>query len=220
MNIKKYLYISIFFILLISCYNQTIILNSDKNSGKMIIKYNLDDDYFQLVSIATENLFIEEDNKFDPLILIDEDLFKETFKETEYIKLRSVKIDTSNGYNGNIIIEFSDLEKTLEALPRGLLNLTLKKENSNITITQILDFKKMDPDEIFKNFVLQQKEDDINFYNRLIKEAKFTFIIKTLTPIKYTEGVMLSKDKKQAKYTFMINDFINSNKILKFIISL
>ena len=220
MNIKKYLYISIFFILLISCYNQTIILNSDKNSGKMIIKYNLDDDYFQLVSIATENLFIEEDNKFDPLILIDEDLFKDTFKETEYIKLRSVKIDTSNGYNGNIIIEFSDLEKTLEALPRGLLNLTLKKENSNITITQILDFKKMDPDEIFKNFVLQQKEEEINFYNRLIKEAKFTFIIKTLTPIKYTEGVMLSKDKKQAKYTFMINDFINSNKILKFIISL
>ena len=220
MNIKKLLYIFIFIVSLVSCYNHTIILNSDKNSGKMIIEYYLDDDYFQLVSIATENLLIDGNNKFDPLVLIDEDLFKETFKDTEYVKLKSVKIDTSNGYNGNIVIEFTDLEKILETLPSGLLNLTLKKENGDITLTQILDFKKMDPDEVFKNFVLQQKEDDINFYNRLTKEAKFSFLIKTMTPIKYTEGVTLSKDKKQAKYTFTVNDFINSNKALKFVISL
>ena len=220
MDVKKFLLLFLFFIVLISCYNHTLILNSDKNSGKMIIEYNLDDDYFQLISIATENLFIEENNKFDPLILIDEDLFKETFKDTEYVKLKSIKIDTSNGYKGNIVIEFSDLQKILETLPSGLLNLTLKKENDNITLTQILDFKKMDPDEIFKNFVLQQKEDDIDFYNRLTKEAKFKFIIKTITPIKYSEGVILSKDKKQAMYNFTINDFINNNKVLKFVISL
>jgi hypothetical protein len=220
MSFKKFLYVFIFIILLVSCYKQTIILNPDKNSGKMIIEYNLDDDYFQLVSIAAENILIDSNNKFDPLILIDKDLFKETFKDTENIKLKSVNIDTSNGYKGNIVIEFNDLEKILASLPAGLVNLTLKKESNNITLTQILDFKKMDPDEIFKNFVLQQKEDDINFYNRLTKEAKFTFIIKTMTPIKYTEGVGLSKDKKQAIYTFTVNDFINSSKILKFIISL
>ena len=220
MKVVKILLVLTIFIALLSCYNHTIILNSDKNSGKMIIEYNLDDDYFQLISIATENLFIEENNKFDPLILIDEDLFKETFKNTEYVKLKSIKIDTSNGYKGNIVIEFTDLQKILDTLPSGLLNLTLKQEDDNITLTQILDFKKMDPDEIFKNFVMQQKEDDIDFYNRLTKEAKFKFVIKTMTPIKYSEGVLLSKDKKQATYNFTINDFINNNKILKFVISL
>ncbi len=220
MKLKMFTGIIIFFIILTSCYNQTIILNSDKNSGKIVIDYNLDDDYFQLLSIASENIFIEGEKKFDPLTLIDASLFKETFKDTEYVKLKSIKIDTSKGYKGNIVIEFKDLQKIIETMPAGLTNLTLKKENGTSTVTQILDFKKMDPDGIFKNFVLQQKEDDINFYNRLTKEAKFSFVIKTMTPIKYIEGVMLSKDKKQASYTFMINDLINNGKILKFVISL
>ena len=155
MNIKMLaIFCFIIVIALMSCYNHTIILNPDKNSGKMIIEYNLDDDYFQLVSIAAENIVVEGEDRFDPLILIDESLFKETFKETEYVKLKSVKIDTSNGYKGNIVIEFKDLEKILASLPSGLTNLTLKKEKNIVTLTQLLDFKKMDPDEIFKSFVL------------------------------------------------------------------
>ncbi len=220
MKVIRFLFIIFIFIVSLSCYNHTIILNPDKNSGKMIIEYNIDDDYFQLISIAAENINVENSKKFDPLILIDEEFFKETFKETEYVKLKSVKIDTANGYKGTIVIEFKDLKKILESLPAGLANLSLKKENDNVTLTQILDFKKMDPDGIFKSFVLQQKEDDINFYNRLTKQAKFTFRIKTATPIKHTEGVILSKDKKEVIYTFMINDFINNGKVLKFVITL
>lgn len=220
MKYKMFISIITFIVILTSCYNQTIILNSDKNSGKIVIDYNLDDDYFQLLSIASENIFIENEKKLDPLILLDANLFKETFKNTEYVKLKSIKIDTSNGYKGNIVIEFTDLQKIIDTMPAGLTNLTFKKDQGVITVTQILDFKKMDPDNIFKNFVLQQKEDDLDFYNRLTKQAKFFFAIRSVAPIKYTEGVIISKDKKQASYSFMINDLINNGKILKFIISL
>ena len=53
--IKKIITIFAIMFLLISCYSHKIILNADKKSGKMIIEYNLNDDYFQLLSIAIEN---------------------------------------------------------------------------------------------------------------------------------------------------------------------
>ncbi|MCK4796512.1 MAG: hypothetical protein KAT05_03980 [Spirochaetes bacterium] len=219
--VKKIIIIFGIMLLLISCYSHKIILNADKKSGKMIIEYNLNDDYFQLLSIAVDNFANESENPFDPIILIDEELFKQSFIESKEIKLKSVNIDTTNGYKGKIVIEFYDFEKILSQMPEGLINLNIKRKKNSLTLSQELNFNKMDPDEIFKNFILQQKEDDINFYNQLTKEAKFNFTIITAWPMKYTEGVILSHDKKQAKYSFKINDLINSNKkILKFLISL
>ena len=60
---KKILMFIILIFLLISCYSHKIILNQDKNSGEMIIEYYLDDDYFQLLSIAMENVTKKNEEK-------------------------------------------------------------------------------------------------------------------------------------------------------------
>ena len=76
--IKKIITIFAIMFLLISCYSHKIILNADKKSGKMIIEYNLNDDYFQLLSIAIENFANnDEEDQFDPTILIDAELLSE-----------------------------------------------------------------------------------------------------------------------------------------------
>lgn len=222
---KKILLYILFLPLLISCYSQKIYLNADKKSGKMTIEYNLDDDFFQLLSIALENFSTDDDNYIDPTILLDEELFKEYFKENmgdiREIKLKKVSIDLTNGYKGYIEIDFFNLEKLMDRIPQGMTNLLIEKKGYELTISQIIDMKKMDPDNIFKDFIIQQKEDDLNFYNKLTQKAKFDFILSTALPIKKTEGVELSANKKTASYSFKINDLINNDgKILKFLITL
>ncbi len=221
-KIKAASILFLFILLLTSCYTHKIILNPDNNSGTMTMEYTLDDDYFQLLSIALDNFGSENDEMIDPTSLIDADLFKKSFKESNEIKLKSINIQTNNNiYKGKIVIEFNNLEKLIEKIPKGIMNFTVKKENGKTTFSQELEYKKMDPDGIFKEFVMKQKEDDINLYNKLTKEAKFKFIIITSKPIKYSEGVILSSDKKTAEYNFKVNDiFDTENKKLKFIISL
>lgn len=206
---------------LFSCYTHKIVLNSDNNSGTMIIEYQLDDDYFQLLSIAFSNFASDSQDKFDPVVLIDEELFRQSFKNSAYIRLKSVNINAVNGYKGKIVIDFTDLEKLLASMPKELVNLNFIKENGSITLSQSISLKKMDPDGIFKDFIHQQKEDDINFYNKLTKEAEFNFIIQSQSTIKKAEGVVISKDKKNAYYNFKLNDIIvDDNKIFNFLISL
>jgi len=219
--------ISIIFIIsffLFSCYTQRVTLNEDKKSGQVIIEYNMDDDYFQLFSIAVENFNSMNDQnqqKFDPGMLLDANQLRDYFKDNKYIKIRSINIDTTKGYKGRIVADFSDFEKLFDSIPKGVTNLTLKKDQDTITITQSLNLKEMDPDGVFKNYIMKQKEDDINYYNKLTKEAKFSFYLTTATPIKRTEGVLLSADKKNASYTFKLNDLlVNEGKPLKFLISL
>ena len=145
--IKKIVTILTLMIILVSCYTQKITLNADKKSGKIEIEYNLDDDYFQLLSIAIENFTAEDEEPFDPMILIDEDLFKQTFLElnkNKELKLKSVNINTSKGYNGKIVILFYDFEKLLNKLPKGMANLNITKIKNNITLSQVINFKKMD----------------------------------------------------------------------------
>jgi hypothetical protein len=210
--------------LLFSCYSQKVILNGDRKSGQVIVEYNLDDDYFQLFSIAVENfnsMNAQNQPKFDPGMLLDANMLRDYFKDNKYIKITSVNIDTSKGYKGKVVATFSDFEKLLDSIPKGVTNLSLKKDQETITLTQSLNLKEMDPEGVFKNYIMKQKEDDINYYNKLTKETKFSFYLITTTPIKKVEGVFLSSDKKNASYTFKLNDlFINEEKPLKFLISL
>ena len=218
--VKNMLCLILMLFLFFSCYSQKIVLNSDKNSGQMIIEYNLTDDTFQLLSFAFYE-FASEENEFDPEILIDSDLFKEAFKQTDDIKLKSINIDNSNGYKGKIVIEFKNLNKILDEIPKGLTNLQIDRKGNTLTISQTLNIKELDKEGRLKSFILEQKEDDINFYNYLTKTAKFEFTIKSSHVIKKAEGIILSKNKKEASYSFKINDIIeNENKILKFLITI
>jgi len=221
--IKKIILLIFIIFVIFSCYTHKIILNADRNSGQMIIEYTMDDDYFQLISMACLNFQSENNEQFDPTILIDEELFKKSFKNNNLLKLKSVNITmTDNGdqavYNGKIVIDFYDLNRLLNIMPKQMVNLSVKKQNNLTTLTQTIDYNKLDPDGVFKDFVMQQKEDDINLYNKLMQKTKFKFIVNSALPLKYTEGVVVSSDKKTAEYTFKINDII-SGKILKFIIS-
>jgi hypothetical protein len=228
--IKKISLLLLPLVLLFSCYTQKIVLNPDKNSGQIIINYSLTDDSFQLLSFAFFEMSANDPNagSFSPEALIDSKLFKEQFKEkeTENIKLKSVKIDTAavnniNTYKGLIVIEFNSLEKILKELPKDFSGLTVSKEGGILSLTSIINFKEMDKEGKFKKFIMDQKEDDIKFYNYLVKEAIFNFVIETAQPIKEASGIKLSNNNKRADYMFKLGDYIaDENKIMKFIIKL
>ncbi|HPO50553.1 MAG TPA: hypothetical protein PLO89_09535 [Spirochaetota bacterium] len=213
------LFLPLFF--LVSCYSHKIYLNADKKSGRMVIEYNLDNDYLSILSTALANMQSTSGDPMDPTILIDETLFKEAFKNTDDVSLKSVKIDTTNGYKGRIEVVFKDFEKSLDALPKDMMNLSILRQGNSLTVTQVMNFSKMDTQGIFVDFLNQQKEDDINLYNKLTKQASFEFEVNTASPITKSEGVNLSKDKRKALYSFKLGDMINNiNKDLKFLISL
>jgi hypothetical protein len=224
MRIFKYLFCVLIVFSFFSCYTQRISLNPDKKSGQISVEYNMDDDYFQLFSIAVDSFnskAVKAKDKFDPAILLDANAIKKYFKDNKYIKIKSVSVDTSKGYRGKIVGEFSDFERIFESIPKGVGNFSITKNDGNLTLSQLLNLKELDPENVFKNYVMKQKEDDINYYNKLTKEAKFYFYISAPTPIKKNEGVTLSGDKKEASYTFKLSDLLtNDAKTLKFLISL
>src|SRR4030042_6646660 len=190
-------------ILFFSCYTQKIVLNSDKNSGELFIEYNLTDDTFQLLSFAFYEM-ANEQNNISPEALIDVNLFKEKFQESENVKLKSIKIDNTNGYKGFIDIEFKNLEKALLEIPKEFINFSLARNGNFLQLSQTVNFKQMDKDGKFKQFIMDQKTDDIKFYNYLINDTKFNFVLETRTPILYASGVRLSNFNQKAEYTFKL----------------
>lgn len=219
--IKKIILLFSIVTILCSCYSHKIYLNSDKKSGKMVIDYELDNDYLSILSTALANMQSESSEPLDPSALIDEELFKESFKNSNEITLKSVKIDTTKGYKGHIEIAFTDFEKSLKSLPENMMNLGIIRQGSSLTVSQVMNFGKMDAEGVFIDFLNQQKEDDINLYNKLTKQASFKFEIYTNTPMTKYEGVTISKDKKKAEYSFKLLDLVNNkDKDMKFIISL
>ncbi|HOV12784.1 MAG TPA: hypothetical protein PK771_00705 [Spirochaetota bacterium] len=219
--LKKLFLLFIAVTFLVSCYSHKIYLNSDKKSGRMVIEYQLDNDYLSILSTALVNMQTATSEPIDPSILIDEKLFKESFKNTKEVTLKSVKIDTTKGYKGYVEILFTDFETSLKSMPEGMMNLSIIRNGNALTVSQILNFAKMDTEGVFTNFLEQQKEDDINLYNKLTKQASFKFEVNTSSPITKYEGVTVSKDMKKAEYSFKLLDLVNNkNKDLKFLISL
>lgn len=219
---KKIIFIlSLFFIF--SCYTQKIELNADKKSGKMTIDYYINNDYFQIISLVASNFQYDDANYIDTMILIDEVKFKENFKKYEGITLDSVSIKKvkEGEYKGKIVISFKDFEKALSLLPKTIVGLTILRNKEELTITQILDMAKIDPDNIFLGFVEDLKNDDKEFYNLLTDVAVFNFELYTKTPIKKSEGIKVEGDGKIGKYSFKIKNLLeNKNKVLKFSITL
>ncbi len=224
MKTIKLKHIVLFFgvlLLLSSCFSQKIFLNADKKSGRMVIEYTLDNDYLTILSTALANVPSEDGTTIDPEILIDEEAFKKSFKNTKDITLKSVKIDTKNGYKGNIEVSFTDFEKALATMPKDLLDITVVRNASGLQISQTVDINKIDPSGIFLGFLDQLKLDDVALYNKIVKSAPFTIEINAATPFKEVKGVTLSADKKKVSYTFTLFDLLSSkNKELKFFISL
>lgn len=205
----------------ISCYTQKIELNEDKRSGKMTIEYYLNNDYFQLISIVASNFQYDDENYIDTIILINEAKFRENFKKYEGINLDfiSIKKIREGEYTGKIVISFKDFEQALLLLPKSIAGLEIKKAKEEITINQIIQLSKMDPENIFIDFIEQLKEDDKEFYNLLTEKAVFNFEILTKTPIKKTEGIKLEKNNK-ATYSFNIKNLLeNKDNPLKFSIT-
>jgi hypothetical protein len=219
---RKIILLAILSLMLFSCYSHKIYLNSDKKSGRMVIDYSLDNDYLSVLSTALSSLQTgENEQSLDPNALIDEKIFRETFKNSKEVTLKTVKITSDKGYNGHIEITFTDFEKALKLLPAGILNITVSREGGNVSISQIINLSKIDSQGVFLDFLAQQKEDNIDFYNKLTKTAAFKFEIYTAAPMKKTEGVVLSSDGKRADYSFKLGDLLkDKNKDIKFLISL
>jgi hypothetical protein len=228
---KKFLAIlPIIAMLLFSCYSQKIYLNQDKKSGKMVIDYTMDNDYLSILSTALVNFQSSSSNgkiqKITPNALIDQKIFKDTFKDSEDVKLKTVSIKTStvnkkSFYQGHIEVTFSDFEKALKMLPEGLLNITVSRDNDKITINQIINMSKMDPKNVFLNFLEEEKEVEPEIYNKLTKEAVFNFYFETKSSINKVEGgSLIGNNKNNVLYKFSINDLLkNKDKDMKFLIS-
>ena len=224
---SKILLILSFVFCLSSCFNMKIDLNFDKKSGKLTMEYDVNDEYFQLLSIVMSNVQLGEDVFFDPFVLLDEQQFKSFFnglpKESlSDITLFSVSIkrnQTTGYYKGKIVFLFKDFEKCMAMIPQGVAGLTFTKDNGTYTIGQTVDMKKMDAENMLGEFINTLKEDDEDFYKLLTEKAEFNFAVQLRSKIRKSEGVHIGKDGMSASYGFKINDLLaTADKPLQFMI--
>ena len=222
MKLKNIIIFFVALFLLSSCFSQKVFLNGDKKSGRMVLEYYLDNDYLTILSTALANIPTKDGSTIDPEILIDEKAFKNNFKNTKDVTLKSVKIDTKNGYKGTVEILFTDFEQSLNTIPKDLLNIKITRGNDGLLqLSQKIDLNRIDPSGIFLLFLDQLKLDDINLYNKIVKSAVFSIEISSPTQFKEAVGVTLSQDKKKITYSFTLFDILNKkDKELNFFISL
>ena len=210
-----------------SCFNMKIDLNFDKKSGKLTMEYDVNDEYFQLLSIVMSNVQLGENVFFDPFVLLDEQQFKTFFnglpkENLSDITLFSVSIkrnQTTGYYKGKIVFLFKDFEKCMAMIPQGVAGLTFTKDNGVYTIGQTVDMSKMDPENMLGEFISTLKEDDEDFYKLLTEKAEFDFAVQLRSKIRKSEGVNIGKDGMSATYGFKINDLLGTaDKPLQFMI--
>ena len=134
----RYSFILLMILCLTSCFNMKIDLNFDKKSGKMTMEYDINDEYFQLISIVMSNVQISENVFFDPFVLLDEASFK-TFYDSlpkdniSAITLSSVSItrnEKTGYYKGKIVFAFKDFEKCMALIPAGVSGLEFTKDKN------------------------------------------------------------------------------------------
>ena len=224
---SKILLILSFVFCLSSCFNMKIDLNFDKKSGKLTMEYDVNDEYFQLLSIVMSNVQLGENVFFDPFVLLDEQQFKTFFnglpkENLSDITLFSVSIkrnQTTGYYKGKIVFLFKDFERCMAMIPQGVAGLTFTKDNGVYTIGQTVDMSKMDPENMLGEFINTLKEDDEDFYKLLTEKAEFDFAVQLRSKIRKSEGVNIGKDGMSASYGFKINDLLGTaEKPLKFMI--
>ncbi|MCG8568593.1 MAG: hypothetical protein MJB14_00500 [Spirochaetes bacterium] len=213
--LKKVTVFVIITLILTGCYTQKISLNNDKKSGTMVIEYQMDDDQFQVLSMALGSMQTDfSQATMDPIILTDSDLFKESFPLNENFKLKEVNIQTEKGYSGKIVIQFNDFEEALKLIPQNSIPLNIKKENQHYQLSQTIDMRQLDPDGYLKEFINQQKEFDEAIYAKLVNSS-FDFELKTSHSILEAKGVKLL-NKRQAIYSFQIKDMLSQEDPLVF----
>ena len=225
---SKILLILSFVFCLSSCYNMTIDLNFDKKSGKLTMEYDVNDEYFQLLSIVMSNVQLGENVFFDPFVLLDEQQFKTFFSGLPKENLSditlfsvSIKRNANTGYyKGKIVFLFKDFEKCMAMIPKGVAGLEFTKDKSGYTIGQTVDMKLMDPENMLGEFINTLKEDDEDFYKLLTEKAEFDFAVQLGSKIQRSEGVNIGKDGMSASYGFKINDLLGTyEKPLRFLIA-
>ena len=225
---SKILLILSFVFCVSSCFNMKIDLNFDKKSGKLTMEYDVNDEYFQLLSIVMSNVQLGENVFFDPFVLLDEQQFKTFFSGLPKENLSditlfsvSIKRNANTGYyKGKIVFLFKDFEKCMAMIPKGVAGLEFTKDKSGYTIGQTVDMKLMDPENMLGEFINTLKEDDEDFYKLLTEKAEFDFAVQLGSKIQRSEGVNIGKDGMSASYGFKINDLLGTyEKPLRFLIA-
>jgi hypothetical protein len=203
-------------------------LNFDKKSGKMTIEYDVNDEYFQLISIVMSNVQIAENVFFDPFILLDESSFKTFYNNIPKDNLNSITLtsvsikrnEQTGFYNGKIVFSFKDFEKCMALIPSDVAGLKFTKDKLTYTFEQELNIATLDPQGMLTNFLDNLKDDDQDFYKLLTEKVEFNFALQLRSKILKSQGVKLNKDSMGATYGFKVNDILSTDKApLKFLIS-
>ncbi len=210
---KNVLLLVVLSFFMLSCYTQVITVNPDKKSGTISLNYSINAESIPELSgiIAQVSSAGQGGNNIDVMSLIDENTFKKNFKNSDMVKLKSVKIEPGEVYNGTVVFTFTDFEKAFNELPVGFVKPQIVREGNTITISQKLVMKELDPDNLANSLLMQLAEDDPEYYNKLMKTVKFDFEIITPTPVISHQGVTLLS-KNRVKFSFNITELLNAKE--------
>ena len=130
----NFTFIIIMTALLSSCYTQKIVLNADRKSGTMYLDYSFNDDDFEILSLILSAASMEDGEVIDPVILIDEEAFKDFINEAalpgvsiEKVSVVSKAVKNNHIYSGSIALKFKDFELLFEKIPAFEMDFQFQK---------------------------------------------------------------------------------------------
>ena len=202
---------------MVSCFKQTIIFNQDNKSGEMIIEYSLTDDLYQLLDMGIANMPGDNEINLDSTMLLEKELIMEEFaKKKQLVEPVKVNIELNeNQYKGFIHFKFNSFDELLKELPLDYMPVNVVRENNKITITQNINTSSMEELEILKEFLAQQKESDIEYFDNIKNNVNFSFLLKTPRDITNSSGGKIEKNKKNINWSFKLVDLLDETAAAK-----
>lgn len=219
MRIIKLIFLSLTLIAATSCYTQRVTLNQDKKSGVVSIDYSFNDDDFEILSLILSAAPVGDGiGFFDPSALIDKNEFISYFNSAGIDGIKLTKADITRRsvsgvsvYKGSIVIAFDDFEELLKRFPAADGGFKFIRSGGVVTLEQKVEPDKMGDMETLDNYMELVKEAKPQWYSKFVDT---TFLIEMIfrTPVLDSRGVVLSSDKRTARYSFKTGDMIGANR--------
>jgi len=193
----------IFLIILSGCYEQTITLDNNDESGEIAFNININNDFeYFLSNINSKNKNIDKISIFYSKNIINKAV-NNTFTLLKYDNSKN-----GNYNNYNAIFAFKEPSSISDKLPSNYFPTRIITKGNIVTISTLLNLQDF-IDKINLNFTEEEKK-TVDIYSELIK---LKFIYNTPKPImtinSNSTSSKLSNDKKQVVFETTLFEILN-----------
>ena len=205
-----FLILSLFSLLILSCYEQTIVFDDNKRSGSIEIDYILHDEFFRILSRMTSRSTLDLKSE----IIFSDQKTKILINKYPNLKIIEHQItDLNYGKQVKLKLQFTNLNNLPQELPFSFSPITMNQAKS---IKQTLNISFLgNINNVINNFNSLESEQKV-YFTSILKLIPFQFVFKPKTSVLSMKGGKIEKSHNTESLIWqatLLDVFLNKGEI-------